>query len=87
MKTPAHRTKNLLDYFGWQGGTIHQLAKETGIDVGTLLHVIPTNIPFEYTMGLTARTMGLESRRKLAIERRGNMFFWLGVANADKENK
>lgn len=26
---PEARTRNLMEYFGWQGGTIHQVAQET----------------------------------------------------------
>ena len=36
--TPEQRTRALLYYFGWQGGTIHQLAKETGINSSDLLY-------------------------------------------------
>ena len=36
--TPEQRMRNLLRYFGWQGGTIHQVAKETGISVQDLLY-------------------------------------------------
>ncbi len=35
---PEQRTKNLLRYFGWQGGTIHQISRETGISVQDLLY-------------------------------------------------
>lgn len=36
--TPEQRTRALLYYFGWQGGTIHQLAKETGVAASDLLY-------------------------------------------------
>lgn len=38
---PEIRTQMLLKAFGWQGGTIHQLAKETGCEVQDLLYGEP----------------------------------------------
>jgi len=36
--TAEQRTDALLKFFGWQGGTIHQLAEATGCKVEKLLH-------------------------------------------------
>lgn len=36
--TPEQRTRALYFYFGWQGGTIHQLAQATGCTVDALLY-------------------------------------------------
>lgn len=36
--TPEMRVRALLYYFGWQGGTIHQLAEATGVEARTLLY-------------------------------------------------
>jgi len=36
--TTEMRVEALLYYFGWQGGTIHQLATETGLSVDILLY-------------------------------------------------
>ena len=36
--SPEQRTRALLYYFGWQGGTIHQLAEATGVNTQTLLY-------------------------------------------------
>jgi len=32
------RAKALYYYFGWQGGTVHQLAKETGLSSSDILY-------------------------------------------------
>lgn len=36
--TPEQRARALYYYFGWQGGTIHQLARETGCSADQLLY-------------------------------------------------
>ncbi len=36
--TPEQRAQALYYYFGWQGGTIHQLAEATGCSVDDLLY-------------------------------------------------
>jgi hypothetical protein len=35
--TPSMRTRALFYFMGWQGGTIHQLANETGLPAQTIL--------------------------------------------------
>jgi hypothetical protein len=35
--TPSQRIRALFYFFGWQGGTIHQLAEATGLPVQTIL--------------------------------------------------
>ncbi len=34
-------TREMCLYLGWQGGTIHQVAQETGLDLITLLDAQP----------------------------------------------
>jgi hypothetical protein len=85
--TSTQRLCNLLVFFGWQGGTIHQISKETGIDAYTLLYSQPSptqrnSIDFSNgSFGL--RTCGLDFRIKnLAPKANNNETFWLGVALA-----
>ncbi len=76
--TPEQRTRALLYYFGWQGGTIHQLAKETGCDVQTLLHGDDYE---KIGHGFSAiRTCDKEWRvEKLAPQHQGEWNFWLSA--------
>ena len=83
--TPADRTENLLRYFGWQGGTIHQLAKETGCSVQDLLYATCENkgLVSEHTSGHFAlRTCSLDYRLKFVEKKYGVLDFWLGVAES-----
>lgn len=36
--SPEQRARALYFYFGWQGGTIHQLAEATGLTTDDILH-------------------------------------------------
>lgn len=90
--TPTEqRTANLCAYFGWQGGTIHQLAYETGIDVATLLYTnVDSNdtqrirgyeLCSEFAKGqFAANTCAPTMRLKLAAMYKGCRDYWLGVA-------
>ena len=81
-RTPEKRTANLLAFFGWQGGTIHQLAAETGVDVRTLLYA-DSAYTDRFAQGCCAlETCGLAYRLKLAQRTHGDVAFWLGVAHA-----
>lgn len=85
MKTEK-RLENLLKYFGYQGGTIHQIAKETGCSVQALLYEEPkqTYISSDYSNGYFAlNTCSLEFRLKFVKQYQGNLDFWLGVAKSD----
>lgn len=82
---PVERTINLLHYFGWQGGTIHQLAEETGVSVNTLLYDQPheCGINSKYSHGACANeTCNLAMRLELAKKVQGNREYWIGVATA-----
>lgn len=83
MYPAAQRTKNLLHYFGWQGGTIHQLAQETGLDVDTLLYAdrpAAIHLTSKYSQGACANeTCSLAMRLSFLPEVKGNRDFWLGV--------
>jgi hypothetical protein len=75
--TPEERARALYYYFGWQGGTIHQLAEATGCSDRELLHGTPAiNLD-----GFSAvRTCNTEWRvNRLAPQHRGDVGYWAGV--------
>ncbi len=85
MNTPEQRTLNLLSYFGYAGGTIHQLAGETGVDAQTLLYgdVSEKHLTTDHCAGQFAlRTCSKAHRLGFVEARKGNKDFWLGVADA-----
>jgi hypothetical protein len=71
------RTKALCHFFGWQGGTIHQLAKACGCDVQILLYS-PLMDGSRLGHGFSAmRTCELDWRRDvLAKSNHGDWPFW-----------
>lgn len=79
--TPENRTKALLYYFGWQGGTIHQIAKETGLDSQKILYGEHSSCPEESSRlsgGFSAiRTCDKPWRvERLAPKHQGDWPFW-----------
>ncbi len=87
VKSPEQRSSNLFAYFGYQGGTIHQIAQETGVDAQTLLYAEPkdgTYLSSLYSLGSSAlETCTLNWRRNtLAPQHHGQIDYWLGVADA-----
>ena len=84
--TPASRSRNLFRYFGWQGGTIHQISAETGVSVQNLLYGEPDSVARRepgYSHGyLASDTCGLTMRLELAKRKavKGNADYWIGVA-------
>jgi len=73
-----NRTQALCKAFGWQGGTIHQIAEKTGCSVDELLYGNPTTekLGSSYYKGWFAGlTCPLNFRQE-----KGNLDFWLGVA-------
>lgn len=80
--TPEQRVTALLYFFGWQGGTIHQLAQETGISSSDLLYKTekPSNRHDESLGWFAIRTCDLAHRRNvLAPSRKGNWDYWAGA--------
>lgn len=77
-----NRTTNLLNAFGFQGGTIHQIAELTGCDAFDLLHAETTPYEFHRQSGWFAyRTNGRDfNQKKITPKELGNVQFWLGVA-------
>jgi len=92
MKT-EDRTRYLLSAFGWQGGTIHQIAEVTGCDSKDLLYAEPkfdydfrgnylpsTDYLNGFTAGSTCEPAWI--RETLAPKRKGNLEYWFGVMGA-----
>ena len=84
--SPELRLSNLLAYFGWQGGTIHQIERLTGVDANTLLHGMPdesqNHIASDYSKGGSSLSTCSKDFRVsvLAPKSKGNVSYWLGVA-------
>ena len=74
------RARALYYYFGWQGGTVHQLAKETGLTVNQILYspMVDTRLSTGGFSGV--RTCDLSWRiNKLAPTQQGNEGYWHDV--------
>ena len=83
--TPERRALSLMRAFGWQGGTIHQVARVTGCKAHDLLHAKPSTLVgliCSESMGFSAaRTCSTEwLLNTLAPKHQGDVEFWLGVA-------
>ena len=80
------RIAALCKAWGWQGGTVHQLAEVTGVPVAVLQYGKPsaTYMNSDYSHGwFSARTNSLAFN--LAVQfpkRKGNHDFWIGVAES-----
>lgn len=77
--TPEQRARALYYYFGWQGGTIHQLAAATGISASDLLY--RPHGDERLTGGFSAvRTCDTAWRRDtLAPKHQGDWTYWRDV--------
>lgn len=75
--TPEMRVRALLYFFGWNGGTIHQLSEATGLSPCTLLYA-EMKTGQRLSCGFSAvRTCEKEWRvERLAPRERGNWSFW-----------
>lgn len=81
------KTKNLYEFFGWQGGTIHQLEKATGVPADVLLAPKPDHINTykgsKFDCGLSWATCKLDWRLSvLTPTYHGCVDYWLGVRDA-----
>lgn len=81
-KDVVTRTQALMMAFGWQGGTIHQIAQETGCDAHDLIYAESNESALDNKLGWFAyKTNTLEHNQKTCtVQFRGNLQFWLGVA-------
>lgn len=76
--TADERVRALLYFFGWQGGTIHQLADATGLCVQQILHDPLSEKCTDAFSGV--RTCDRDWRRnKLAPSQKGNWDDWSSV--------
>lgn len=77
-----NRTTNLLNAFGFQGGTIHQVAELTGCDAFDLLYTEALPYDSDKVCGWFAyRTCEQEYNKvKITPKMQGNVQFWIGVA-------
>jgi hypothetical protein len=78
------RTEALCNVLGWQGGTIHQVAKETGCALEDLLYGQPKSehLGSSYTSGwFASRTCSLLHRQQNVFpQHHGDIDFWIGAA-------
>ena len=88
MPNNAGNIKNLYLYFGWQGGTIHQIAAATGCNPDELIYTVPDQMQTirlnsDYSLGQSAlATCSKEFRiNVLAAKYKGELMYWLGVRN------
>lgn len=84
--TPAERLTNLLAYFGWHGGTIHQVSDITGVKAEELLYAPKPNEDPAYEWwrrgAFASETCGTEYRKQFIKPMHGNAAFWTGVADS-----
>jgi hypothetical protein len=80
--TPEQRLISLLHVFGWTGGTIHQVARETGCSAADLLHGTAPGGYGPTARGFSAvRTCSPEFNRRVNFPRaHGDLSFWIGAA-------
>lgn len=78
------RTQLLCLAFGWQGGTVHQVAKATGCDPSALIYEPGITHHEDNTGGwLAFRTCSRAYRETLLYPKyKGNLQFWDGVCRA-----
>lgn len=77
--TPEQRSIALMHLFGWQGGTIHQVAEKTGCKASEILHGMAQG---DVMGGFSAaRTCSREFNERVNFPRAyGNLDFWIGAA-------
>lgn len=78
--TEEQRTTSLMHAFGWQGGTIHQVAERTGCSPADILY---TPIDMENTLFWEGHYDGKHGH--LDRSPNGIIQYWLGVAKARLE--
>lgn len=77
-----NRTLALIWGFGWQGGTIHQLAKETGCSAHDLLYSERQEHTTSIQGWFAARTCDRKHNVNVVFpQHKGDLQFWLGFAD------
>lgn len=80
-----NRTLNILKAFGFQGGTIHQVAELTGCDAFELLYSEYKEKAIDFRDGVNCSKTykGTNMFKTIAENRQSNLLFWLGVASVE----
>ncbi len=86
MKT---NTELLMNALGWEGGTVHQVAKVTGLKVLTILDLDKEKILDTYQLEMYNRgyRWACEGGKENNVPKdsKGYPLFWLGVMDAQKQ--
>lgn len=77
--TKEHPTLSLFHFFGYQGGTIHQLSEQTGCNVHDLIYLDGDYAHQSYQQGHNWGEYSPMTRNTLAILYKHDLQFWLGV--------
>lgn len=86
-------TLHLMHSLGWQGGTVHQVASETGLTVLEVLnlHSSPVSNQIAYDHGVKALRLAVVDICGAAYRscsyRPDRISFWRGVLDAQKAEK
>lgn len=82
VKDVIPRAQALMIAFGWQGGTIHQIAESIGVDVHDLIYKASEEHTQSNKAGWYAYcTNSLEfNQENILPTQKGNLQFWIGVA-------
>lgn len=72
-----NRTLAIMHVLGWQGGTIHQVAKEINCSSTDIIYSDADRNHPSYKEGFYAHNHGIVNR-----QRTGDLAYWLGVAEA-----
>ncbi len=77
------RLKSFCKALGWQGGTIHMVAKETGCTVNDLLDTQTHTVQDKdgYAGGTLWTLLGSKSKEYIKTKTQGNIAFWIGVSD------
>ena len=80
-----NRTEALMAAFGYQGGTVHDICKEVGLEVNDFLYgELRVGCDDNACGWFAYRTCSLEfnQERNVKEQRKGDLQFWLGVVTA-----
>lgn len=84
VKDIIPRTEAFMIAFGWNGGTIHQIAEVTGCDVWELIYNPAKEYTLDHKLGWFAYCTNTLEYNQLNITNKmqGNIQFWIGVSSA-----
>lgn len=84
-------TLHLMHSLGWQGGTVHQVASATGLQVETILNLADRKVEeidhFDTFADGYLWACGGGKESKIPQDARGNVHFWLGVLSWQENKK